>query len=223
MSYKRRSISLALIGMILSSLLPIGLTAQVPEPLYDIVIRNGRVLDGAGNPWILADVAIKDGRFARDRKGGWQRASVRSTRRGKYVSPGWIDMQDQSGNVLTTNGLAESKLLQGVTTAIAGETGTPVPAEKIGEYFAGLEKSGISLNFGTYYSATQARVAVVRSGSPRSDARRTFPDERPDGNRYERRCSRHVDGAHLSAGKLFEDRTTDRDGKGRGPLWRLLR
>ncbi len=52
----------------------------------------------------------------------------------------------------------------GVTTAIGGEGGTPVPAEKIGEYFAELEKSGISINFGTYFSETQARVAVLGYG-----------------------------------------------------------
>jgi hypothetical protein len=70
-------------------------------------------------------------------------------------------MLDQSGGVLARNGLAESKLQMGVTTGIAGEAGTPVPAEKLGDYFAGLEKSGISMNFGTAYSETQARVAVL--------------------------------------------------------------
>ena len=70
-------------------------------------------------------------------------------------------MLDQSGSVLPKNGLAESKLLMGVTTGIAGEAGTPVPAEKLAEYFADLERSGISMNFGTAYSETQARVAVL--------------------------------------------------------------
>ena len=44
--------------------------------------------------------------------------------------------------VLRQNGLAENKLMMGVTTAIGGEGGTPVAAEKIGEYFADLEKNG---------------------------------------------------------------------------------
>ena len=172
MNYFRRTFSVALVLLTLSALLPVRLAAQAAsDPAFDIVIRNGRVFDGAGNPWILADVAIKDGRFVRIGKvDGKGKREIDA--RGKYVSPGWIDMQDQSGNVLTTNGLAESKLLQGVTTAIAGETGTPVPAEKISEYFGGLEKSGISLNFGTYYSATQARVAVIGQ-----DARDPTPEE----------------------------------------------
>ena len=131
---------------------------------YDIVIRNGRVLDGAGNPWIAADVAIKDGRFVRIGKiTGKGRQEIDAA--GRYVSPGWIDMMDQSGGVLPRNGLAENKLLMGVTTAIGGEGGTPVTVDKVPEYFAGLEKNGISINFGTYFSETQARVAVLGQDS----------------------------------------------------------
>ena len=138
-------------------------TARLSAPQgspYDVVIRGGRVLDGAGNPWIRADVAIKDGRFARV---GFipERGRVEIDARGKYVSPGWIDMMDQSGAVLPRNGLAENKLRQGVTSAIAGEGGTPVPARGIPEYFATMERQGISINFGTYFSETQARVAVL--------------------------------------------------------------
>jgi N-acyl-D-aspartate/D-glutamate deacylase len=139
-----------------------GVGAQNPQaPTYDVVIRNGRVLDGAGNPWILADVAIKDGRFAKIGRIG-ERGKTEIDATGKYVSPGWIDMMDQSGGVLPRNGLAENKLKQGVTTAIGGEGGIPVPsASKVAEYFAGLERTGISINFGSYYSETQARTAVL--------------------------------------------------------------
>src|SRR5260370_6926380 len=83
-----------------------------------------------------------------------------------------MDGMDQSGGVLPVNGLAENKLRMGVTTAIAGEGGTPVPAEKITEYFADLEKKGISINFGTYFSETQARVAVLGY-----EARKPNPEE----------------------------------------------
>src|SRR5689334_2283278 len=119
---------------------------QSAEPMYDVVIRNGRVLDGAGNPWILADIAIKDGKFVRIGKVEG-RGKREIDARGRYVSPGWIDMLDASGGVLVKSPLAESKLQMGVTTGIGGEGGTPVPAEQISEYFAGLEKNGISINF----------------------------------------------------------------------------
>jgi len=119
------------------------------------------VLDGDGNPWILADVAIRDGRFVRiGRVEG--RGKIELDAKGKYVSPGWIDSMDQSGAVLRVNGLAENKLREGVTTAIAGEGGTPVPAEQVAQYFQELEQKGISINFGSYFSETQARVAVLK-------------------------------------------------------------
>jgi len=139
---------------------PTPVVSRATDTAYDVVIRNGRVLDGAGNPWILADVAIRDGRFVRiGRVEGRGRTEIDA--RGKYVSPGWIDMMDQSGGVLPRNGLAENKVRQGVTTAIGGEGGTPVPAARIPEYFTTLERQGISINFGSYFSETQARVAVL--------------------------------------------------------------
>ena len=164
----RSSLAIVVIFAYATSL-PIA--AQSAEPVYDIVIRNGRVLDGAGNPWIAADIAIKDGRFARIGKiSGKGKREIDA--RGKYVSPGWIDVMDQSGSVLRRNGLAENKLLMGVTTAIGGEGGTPVTVDRIPEYFAELEKSGISINFGTYFSETQARVAVLGQ-----DSRAPTPEE----------------------------------------------
>src|ERR1700733_12541626 len=136
-----------------------GVPAQ-PAPMYDVVIRNGRLLDGLGNPWVRADVAIKDGRFAKI--GRIEGRGVREIdAQGEYVSPGWIDMMDQSGEVLLKNGLAENKLREGVTTAIAGEGGTPVPSAKIADYLKKLEAQGISLNFGSYYGSGQARVGVM--------------------------------------------------------------
>lgn len=137
---------------------PAGRTAT--DTTFDVVIRNGRVLDGEGNPFILADVGIRGGKFA---KIGVipQRGAREIDAAGLYVSPGWIDMMDQSGSVLPRSGLAENKLQEGVTTAIGGEGGTPVPAARVHEYFTRLETQGISINFGSYFSEAQARNAVV--------------------------------------------------------------
>ncbi|HUS25684.1 MAG TPA: amidohydrolase family protein [Candidatus Binatia bacterium] len=137
---------------------------------YDVVIRNGRVLDGAGNPFVIADVAILDGRFAKiGRVEGRGRTEIDAA--GDYVTPGWIDVMDQSGEALLQSGLAENKLRQGVTTAIAGEGGTPVPAAGVDEFFRTLQKQGLSINWGTYYSATQARTEVMGdvAGTPTAE------------------------------------------------------
>jgi N-acyl-D-amino-acid deacylase len=94
------------------------------SPEYDLVIRNGRLLDGMGNPWVSGDVAVRDGHLAKiGRVEGHGRREIDA--RGDYVAPGFIDMMDQSGEVLPQQGRAENKLLQGITSAFAGEGGTP--------------------------------------------------------------------------------------------------
>lgn len=164
-------ICLAALACLFTTSVAFGQNAAAESPAYDIVIRNGRVLDGAGNPCIWADVAIKDGRFVKIGKiQGMGRTEIDA--HGHYVSPGWIDMMDQSGIALPKNGLAENKLMEGVTSAIGGEGGTPVPADQLREFWASLEKSGISLNWGSYFSETQARVAVLGY-----DSRQPTPEE----------------------------------------------
>src|SRR3569833_2711534 len=149
--------------MILGALAAL-LVSNSPAPEYDIVIRGGRVLDGAGNPWVRADVAIKDGRIVKvGLVAGHGAREIDAHDR--YVTPGFIDMMDQSGSVVLKSGAAENKLREGVTTVIAGEGGTPVPAEGITAYFDKLEQQGIAVNFGTYYSAMQAREKVMGDGA----------------------------------------------------------
>lgn len=173
---KLRIAAASLLGLLVSC----AASAQ-PAPIYDVVIRNGRLLDGSGNPWVNADVAIKDGRFVKiGRVAG--RGLREIDAQGDYVSPGWIDMMDQSGQVLLKNGLAENKLREGVTSAIAGEGGTPVPSAQITDYFKKLETQGISLNFGSYYGSGQARVEVMgdvagRPSAEQLEAMKTHVDE----------------------------------------------
>lgn len=148
-----------LMTAVLAALLTLS-QAQADEPAYDLVIRNGRVLDGNGNPWVSADIAIAgDKLVAIGRVTGHGKREIDA--KGLYVSPGWIDMMDQSGEVLIQNGLAENKLREGVTSAIAGEGGTPVGSAQVAAYFDQLQKQGISLNFGSYYGAAQAREEVM--------------------------------------------------------------
>lgn len=169
----RRFVFLLVAAAALSPAAP-GAQAPARPPAtadYDLVVRHGRVLDGMGNPWIRADVAVSGGRIVRvGRVTGRGRQEIDATDR--YVSPGWIDMMDQSGAALPVNGLAQNKLRMGVTTAIGGEGGTPVPAAGIADYFATLERQGISINFGTYFSEAQARTAVLGN-----TARAPNPDE----------------------------------------------
>ncbi|HEV7287091.1 D-aminoacylase [Sphingomonas sp.] len=162
---------------LLAAPLLLGATAPA-DPAYDIVIRGGRVLDGAGNPWVSGDVAIKDGRIvAIGTVTGTAREEIDA--RGRYVAPGFIDMLDHSQNALLKDGSAANKLRMGVTTLIAGEGGTAVPADEIAGYFTRLESQGIAVNFGTYYGAVQARVKVMgdAAGTPSEDQLKAMEGE----------------------------------------------
>ncbi|MEQ8742998.1 amidohydrolase family protein [Parasphingorhabdus sp.] len=136
---------------------------------YDLVIRGARVLDGAGNPWVPADVAVKGGRIAK--VGRVESCGAREIEAdGRYLAPGFIDMMDQSGRILSTQGFAPNKLKMGVTTCIAGELGTPVPCNEIAEWLNAMS-GRISVNFGSYYSATQARREIMGDAAGVPNAR----------------------------------------------------
>ncbi|MEZ4658307.1 MAG: hypothetical protein R2911_12100 [Caldilineaceae bacterium] len=97
---------------------------------YDTLIQNGKVIDGAGNPWIYADVALHGDRIAAIAPPGQlepanARAVVDAT--GHVVCPGFIDIQSHSILPLLRDGRCLSKITQGVTTEIMGEAWTPAP------------------------------------------------------------------------------------------------
>ncbi len=142
----------------------VPLLAAGPQPPYDILIKGGRLLDGAGNPWVYGNVAINGDRIVRIGRFEAQARRVIDAA-GLFVAPGFIDMMDQSGGALIADGSAQSKVRQGVTTGIGGEGGTPGPPDQLDRYFARILEQGISMNFGTFVSAAQARTAVLRSAN----------------------------------------------------------
>ena len=98
---------------------------------FDIIIANGRVMDGTGNAWYAADIGIRGDRIARITPAGMLRSASATTRidaTGRVVAPGFIDIQGQSAIQFTTgDGRVASKVSQGVTTEILGEGSTPAP------------------------------------------------------------------------------------------------
>ncbi len=98
---------------------------------YDIVILDARVVDGSGDAWFWGDLGIRGDRIVRVAPRGML-AHATATRRidahGQVVSPGFIDIQAQSGeNFMLGDGRALSMVTQGITTAILGEGDTPAP------------------------------------------------------------------------------------------------
>ena len=102
---------------------------------YDVVIVNGRIVDGSGNAWFYGDVALRDDRIVRIvRRGGLGDAPARKRidATGMVVAPGFIDIQGQSGHqFLSGDGRDVGKLTQGVTTEILGEGSTPAPVSEL--------------------------------------------------------------------------------------------
>ncbi len=111
--------------LFLAALLPAALGAQAPAATYDVVIENGRVIDGTGAAWFYGDVAVRGDRIAAIGPRGAFRTATAATRvdaTGQVVAPGFIDIQAHSiGHYMAGNGLALSMVTQGITTAIHGE------------------------------------------------------------------------------------------------------
>jgi dihydroorotase/N-acyl-D-amino-acid deacylase len=152
---------------------------------YDLVIRNGRIVDGTGSPWYGADIGIRDGHIAAIGRLDSAAAGQTIDAAGMVVAPGFIDMLGQSEESILVNPHLPSKIYQGITTEITGEGGSAAPltdairaADRAGyehykidpswntfrEFFARLEKQGMGINLASYVGATQVRRAVIGDG-----------------------------------------------------------
>ena len=160
---RRRLIS----WLLLIVLMMTGPRAHADEPRYDLVLRNGRIVDGTGNPWYQGDLAIQGDRIV---------AVGRISKKGKreidasqmIIAPGFIDIHSHSDTLLLEDGSAQSKIRQGVTLEVLGEGDSvgpslgKLPSRKLvkrdrtlqwstlGEYFDTLEREGTALNVASY-------------------------------------------------------------------------
>ena len=151
-------------------------------PQFDLLIKNGRIVDGSGRAAYTADLAIKGDRIVRI--GNLSNATATRTidARGLVVAPGFIDMLGQSETYLLIDPRAMSKVMMGITTEITGEGESIAPINErqikeqqdflkrfnltidwrtLDEYFKRLEKQGSGVNLGTFVGATQVREYVI--------------------------------------------------------------
>src|SRR5260370_30758598 len=153
--------------------------AQEKSPAaFDIVIINGRIIDGTGSPWYSGDIGIRDGKIASI---GNLSAAPRARTidaRGMVVAPGFIDMLGQSELTILVDPRLPSKIYQGITTEITGEGESIAPLNDailhadqeqydhyhiqadwrtFREYFSPLEKQSIRINIASYVGATLLR------------------------------------------------------------------
>ncbi len=162
----------------------VDLSAQSnQEATFDVLIRGGRIVDGTGNPWFYGDVGIRGDRIV----AVGRLANADATRvidaTGLVVAPGFIDLHTHSDNALLNDGDAQSKVRQGVTLDITGESGSAAPRDGLATndgrggirdwttftgYFERLEQQTISMNLISHVSYHQVRRVV--KGFDESDA-----------------------------------------------------
>jgi N-acyl-D-amino-acid deacylase len=165
---------------------PVPVTQPVPAPVpvdtLDVLLRGGRLVDGTGNPWRFADVGILGDRIVAIRPpGGLDGLHARRVidLEGRVLAPGFIDMNGQSDTMYLEDGGALSKIFQGVTTEIMGESNTPAPVNRNvnGSVPAGdaraarrarewvrfdawleeMEAGGVAVNVGSFLGGTTVR------------------------------------------------------------------
>jgi len=102
-----------------------GLSAQPFDQTYDVIIANGRVLDGTGNPWYQADVGIRGDRIAAVGDLSTSVAEVVVDADGLYVAPGFIDVHSHAAGGLASPELSHARplLAQGLTTVFVNPDG----------------------------------------------------------------------------------------------------
>ncbi len=169
----------------------LGLSSSIvlsAPPVYDLLLVGGRVVDGTGNPWFRGDVAIKGDRIVavgRVLPG----ASARTIdARNLVVAPGFIDMHSHSDYLLLEDGLAQSKIRQGVTTEVLGEgrsvapnkgklpprravvAGKEVSWDSLAGYFAVLHKGGTAVNVASYVGLDNVWEGVMGKSYARPTA-----------------------------------------------------
>jgi dihydroorotase/N-acyl-D-amino-acid deacylase len=161
--------------------------AQAPsDPQYDLLIVGGHVVDGSGSPWFEGSVAVREGKIADVGRLSNATAKRVIDASGLVVAPGFIDLHTHSDYTLLVDGTAQSKIRQGVTTEILGEAASagPIlaPAEAdfdngtapltqkdglkrdwttLGEYFARVERQGVSVNIASYVGSGQVRLDIM--------------------------------------------------------------
>ena len=146
-----------------------GDRGEVPEPAFDLLITNARVVDGSGNPWFRSDVGIKDGRIAR--LGRINPADARQTidARGQIVAPGFIDVHTHVESIYSLPA-AENFIRMGVTTLVTGNCGGSTV--NVAQFLGRIKEKPLAVNI-----ATLIAHGSVRREAMGLDDRAPTPEE----------------------------------------------
>ena len=139
-------------------LLLVTFSAALQEK-YDVIIRNGKVLDGSGNSWYYADVAVKNGKIVAIQKKLPGEATKIIDARGLIVAPGFIDVHTHIEDDEIKNPTADNFIYDGVTTVITGNCG--LSKVDIGNYLNFIDSLQPSINVAALIGHNDVRRAVM--------------------------------------------------------------
>ena len=132
-------------------------TAAQENP--DIIIRNGKIIDGTGNSWYYGDVAIKAGKIVRIGKLNTVKAAKEIDATGFIISPGFIDVHTHIEGDEVANPEATNFIYDGVTSVVTGNCGGSRPDLK--KYFSMLDSMEISVNVASLIGHNTVRKAII--------------------------------------------------------------
>ena len=133
-----------MIGMAKRILLLLFIYSNVAAQQYDVLILNGKIIDGTGNSWFYADVAIKDGKIVYVGKTNNVTAPKVINAKGLIVAPGFIDVHGHIENGVFENPSAGNYIYDGVTTVITGNCGGS--ADDLKNFFWRIDSMKTSIN-----------------------------------------------------------------------------
>lgn len=150
----------ALLAAFPSALPPVQLDASGEQrsPAYDLVIKNARIVDGTGNPWFRADVAVRDGRIARIGRIADGEAKKVIDARNQIVAPGFIDVHTHVENIYNLPA-AENFVRMGVTSVVTGNCGSS--ATDIGAFLGRIKEQPLAVNLATLIAHGDVRRKVL--------------------------------------------------------------
>jgi N-acyl-D-amino-acid deacylase len=150
-----------LIALVSGCLLFTRLPVAAKAPAYDLLITNARIVDGSGNPWFHADVAIKDGRIARVGRLSRETASRTIDARGQILAPGFIDVHTHVESIYSLPA-AENFVRMGVTTLVTGNCGTSTT--DVAEFLGRIKDKPLAVNLATLIAHGSVRRRVIGLG-----------------------------------------------------------
>lgn len=128
---------------------------------YDVVLTNGRIVDGAGNPWYRGNVGIKNGKITAVGTFSTSKAKRIIDVQGGIIAPGFIDIHTHVEESLPKIPTADNFIYDGVTTIITGNCGSS--EVDITAFFNKLEELKISINVGSLIGHNDVRERIMKT------------------------------------------------------------